>query len=220
LKKGEDMNKYFLCLVFTLSACSSTPRTAIDLDHIGDEKIIQTFGKDDSLKSAQPFRLDGHRYVSTGFTSIPGDHRPEAAIKLATASARAMIGKTISSRLEAFQQSTSEGTADSLQLREVITESSKLDTSEWQPGKVYYEKVKVVSESGVPRLEYRVWAEVTIDEDTFKHEVLDSLRNRQSKTKTSQAFQQAVDKNFNKLLGESSSDEKQRSITSEQPATE
>jgi|GEM_PF-5575748 len=192
-----------LTIAGTLAACSSTPTSVVDLKHIGEEEVIQTYGKDDSLKQAQPFLVESGMVVSTGFVSMNSDgNRPEAAIKMAQIHARAELAKSISVKIENFAQLADEGTsAESVQLRSIATETAKLTANELRPGKVYYEKVRVVSDSGVPRSEIRAWAQVEIPENSFRRHVMDAIRGQAGKTSFSKEFAATVDSNWKKILG-------------------
>lgn len=193
-----------LCLL-GISACSSTSTIKEpDLSKIGQENVIQTYGKDDSLKTAQPFSVDGGIIVSTGFVSFAADgNRPEAGIHMAQMRARADLTKAITLKIEHFAQLAEEGTsADSAQIRSITTEVSKLNANDIRPRKVYYEKIRIISDSGTPRTEYRIWAEATLSEFAFKEHIARALRGESGKPAFSKSFQEVVDKNFEKIVAD------------------
>jgi hypothetical protein len=191
------------------SACSSAPSSVIDLRHIGEEETIQTYGKDDGLKKAPPFIVDSGFVVSTGFVTIPADgNRPEAGVTMAQMQARAELAKAVETKIENFAQLASEGLAtDGAQLRSIATETAKLTANDLRPRKTYYEKVKVISDSGVPRTEYRVWAEVVCDEAMFKRHVMDAIRGQTGKMVYSKAFQESVDSNWKSVVSSNSAND-------------
>lgn len=193
---------YLFILLAVVSGCSSTPKSAVDISKVGEEEVLQTYGKHDDLKKAEPFKIDDHMVTATAMATIPADNgRPEAAIKIAQASARAEVAKSIENKLENYLQVASENaSADTQELHELITEVSKLTANELKPGKVYYEKVKVYGDSGLPRTEYRAWAMVQMDEGQFKRHVVDSLRRQEGKMGLSAEFHKSVKQNWNKLI--------------------
>jgi hypothetical protein len=209
----------FIFTTVTLSACSSAPRNGPDYSHVGEESVIQTQG-DESLKNALPFRLDGNTYISTAFVTIPGDHLVSSGIKMAQASARSLISKTVSAKLSNYIQVSTEGTSgDTQNLREVIDESSSLIANRWLPGKTLVLKVKVIGDNGIPRTENRIYAEMTIESAEFHHQVVESIRSQQTANKASVAFSQAVDRNFQKLIGDDPKAEEKRQPAAEEMKT-
>lgn len=206
LVQREKKMKTNILLVFTmvgiLAACSSTPTGVLDLKHIGEEEVLQTYGKADELKKALPFVVDSGTVVATGFVSLPGDGtRPEAGIKMAQMNARAELAKAVQLKIENFAQLSEEGvSADTTQLRGIATEVAKLTANDLRPRKTFYEKVRVISDSGVPRTEYRVWAEITCSEDQFKRHVMDAIRGQNGKASFSKEFAQTVDANWRQVL--------------------
>ena len=102
----------FLPMVM-LSACSSAPKNdgnTVDLSRIGQEEILQKYGKDDSLKSADPFVVKSGVVTATAMVTIPGDHRPEAGIKMAQAQGTATLATTVERRIETALQVSSDVT--------------------------------------------------------------------------------------------------------------
>lgn len=185
-----------------ITACSSSSVKEPDLSHIGEEEVIQTYGKDDSLKGAQPFRVDGGNIVSTGFVSFSADgNRAEAGIKMAQMNARADMARAIENKIENFAQLAEEGVSiDNAQLRSITSEISKLTANDIRPRNVYYEKVRVISDAGTPRTEYRIWAEAIVSESAFKQHIARALRGETRKPTFSKAFQEAVDQNWKKVV--------------------
>ncbi len=198
-----------ICLI---AACSSAPKSGIDLEHVGKEEIIQTYGKDDSLKEAHSFKVDGGIVTATAMATISGDSgRQEAAIKSAQLRAKAVLAQSISEKLNSYNQFATEGTGyDASQLRELIEESSRLTANEFKLGHTYVERVKIISDSGIPRTELRAWAAVHLDETAYKRLVLDSIRRQQGKATFSEQFAKTVDRNWSKMLSE---DEKAQVVT-------
>lgn len=193
-----------LSILLFVSACSSTPKSLVDLSRVGEEDILQTYGKYDEIKKADQFKMEDRIVTATAMTTISADGgRPEAAVKIAQASARATIAKTIENKLESFLQVANENSSiDSQEMHELITEVSKLTANELKPGKTYYEKVRVYGDSGLPHTEYRAWAQMSMEEAQFKHQVVDSMRRQEGKLGLSEEFHKSVAKNWDKMLTE------------------
>ncbi len=182
--------------------CSSAPKSVVDTDHIGQETVLQEHG-DSSLKNAEPFKIDGGYAVATSQSTLAADGtRLEAATKLAQMRSRAELAHTISVKLESYNQVASEdGSIGSQTMHEIIGTTSKLTAQEFVPGKIYYEKVKVISDSGVPRTEYRVWAEMKLNEAAYKRQVLSAIRDQDGKGPGfSQQFAKQVSDHFDRML--------------------
>src|SRR5258708_6111150 len=143
---GFKFKLSFFVFALAVAGCSSAPKsTSVNLDNIGKEEVIQKFGKDELLKSAEPFVVQGGVVIATSFVTIPSDHRPEAGIKMAQVRGVGTLATTVERRIETALQVSSESTsADAVQMRELIAESSKITANEFKPGRVYYEKVKVI----------------------------------------------------------------------------
>lgn len=190
-----------LSILLFANACSSVPKTSIDLSKIGEEEVLKTYGKDD-IKHSDQFKVENHLVVATGMSTISADNgRPEAAIKIAQASAKGIVAGTIESKLERFLQVASENSSqDSQEMRELISEVSKLTTNELKLGKTYYEKVKVYASNGIPSLEYRAWAEVSMTEEQMKRHIIDSIRKQSGRMGMSEEFHKSVSQNWDKML--------------------
>lgn len=202
----RNLNILFsLTFVCGLSACSSSPKNdgnTIDLSRIGQEEILQKYGKDDSLKSADPFVVSGGLVKATSLVTIPGDHRPEAGVKMAQAQAVSTLATTVERRIESALQIASETTsADAVQMRDLIAQSSSLVANDFRPGHVYYERVRVIGDNGVPRTEYRIWAEMSSDEASFKRHIIDAMRKQEGKATLSSQMTKAVDSQWAKITG-------------------
>lgn len=200
------MNKKYLMVVLGMmmlgAGCSSAPKT-VDLENVGKEEVLKKYGKNDELKEVDQFLIESGVVKATGMATIAADAgRPESAIKIAQANARAIVAKNIQTKLSAFFSVASENTSvDSTEVRELITESTKLIGTEWKIGPTYYERVKIISDNGVPRTEIRAWSQILLDEQIFKKHVIESLRQQEGKMGVSAEFHKSVSKNWEKLIG-------------------
>lgn len=188
-----------------LTACSSVPKNdgnTIDLSHIGQEDVLQKYGKDDSLKTADPFVVSGGIVRATAMTTVPGDHRQEACVKMAQAQATAIISTTVEKKIEtALQIASEDSSQSSVQMRDLIAQSSSLVANDFRPGKTYVERVRVIGDNGVPKTEFRCWAETVAEEAVFKRHLIDSIRKQEGKASMSAEMSKAVDAQWSRITG-------------------
>jgi len=200
------MKKMILLVLPFAAACSSAPKvdgSRVDLANIGKEEVIQTYGKDDSLKSADPFVVQDGIVMATSMVTVPTDNRPESAIRMAQMRGLSTLATTIERRIESATQLANEsGSGDTTQLRELIAESANLVANELKPGHVYYEKVRIIGDNGVARTEYRAWAEMIADEASFRRHIIDAIRAREGKASMSAQMSAAVDRQWSKITSQ------------------
>lgn len=189
--------------ILFLTACSSTPKidgNTIDLSRIGQEEVLQKYGSNESLKTADPFVVSGGIVRATAMTTAPGDHRQEACVKMAQAQATATLSTTVEKKIEsALQVATEDSSQSSVQMRDLIAQSSNLVANDFRPGKTYAEKVRVIGENGVPRSEFRCWAETVAEEAVFKRHLIDSIRKHEGKASMSAEMADAVNKQWSRI---------------------
>lgn len=189
-------------LSLAIVGCSSGTKSVVQVDRIGEEEVLQTYGKHDDLKEAPQFVVDGRTVRAIAMSTINGDSgRPESAIKIAQASARSLVAKTVENKLESHFSAGMEGTSlDATEVRELITESVKMVATDWRIGPTYYERVKIYGDSGVPRTEIRAWAQIELEEQVFKKHVIDSLRRQEGRMGVSAEFHKSVSDHWQKLI--------------------
>ncbi len=202
-------------LALTITACSSTTKSVVDLSHIGETEVLQEHG-DNDLKDALPYEADGNLVTATSMISIPGENRLESGIKMAQMQAKSTLAHTIESSLNSFSQYSAEtSSADSVQMRELIGDTAKVVANEFKLGKVYYEKQKIISDSGIPVTKWKIWAQVYTDEANYKKLVMDAIRKRQGRGQFTAEFAKVVDKNFSQMVeGEDAEKEPTRKAAS------
>lgn len=202
------MNKFQMLIILLLAAstgCSSAPKSAVDLGKIGEEEVIQTYhDKNDDLKTSHPFEVDGGKVIAVGMATIAADSgRIESAVKVAQMRAKSTLAHTISEKLNSYAQFGSEGNSyDADQLRELIEESSKLTANEFKLGRTHVERIRIIGDSGVPRTELRAWSEVYLSLDTYKHLVLESIRQQQNKRSMSDEFLKTVNSSWERMISD------------------
>lgn len=184
--------------------CSSASKhpTPENTSDVVMSRIDDLSHRPDWLKESETFKIKDGMVYSLGSITIPGDHRVEAAYRIAENNAKAAIAGAIEQRLNFIFQNAEEGTAmDSTQARYIGAEASDLLASSIRPGQKYWEKVATTRDSGERITEYKVFAVVTMPEQDFKKAILDSARHREGKGGLSADFAQKVDQHWDKFVG-------------------
>lgn len=195
-------NKIALFLMVAFTGCSSTPQSVVDMRKIGEEEVLSSQG-DKGLMDEEPFKVESGLVTALAMVSSPADgYRQEALVTMAQARCRSTVAKVIQSKLENYLQLSQQNASfDSSDMREVITEVSKITANDWRPtGKPLIQKVKVFSDSGIPHTEYRVWAKLSVDEQSFKRQILSALREQEGKSAMSQDFAKSVSNHWDAVL--------------------
>ncbi len=158
------------------------------------------------LKESEPFLLDSNNVVSLGVTEIPGDHRVDAAYRIAESNAEAAIAGAIQKRLEFLFQNAEEGTGmDERQVRYIAGATTRLVTSSLRPRHRYWEKVVSVSDTGRRLVKYRVFATVEMPGAEFHQAVVEAVRRASGKAGVSRDFSEKVDRQWKRFIEEPSS---------------
>jgi len=187
---------------FVVTGCASNPnRIAYDVPEDRVVSRIDRMGDRPAwLVESAPFMIDGGMVVSLGETEIPGDHRLEAAYRIAQNNAAAGVSGAIEKKLDFIFQNAEEGTGtDMRQVRFIGAEVTRLVTSSLRPGKRYWEKVVHFSDYGMRQTKYRVFATVEIPEPDFRQAIVDSLRRHAGKAGLSAEFAEKVDQQWDRL---------------------
>lgn len=146
------MKKFSLLIcVITIAGCSSTPGSVFSKPEPDQvlSRINDMSSRPSWLDEQKPFEIKNANVVCLGQTTIPGDHRVEAAYAIAENNAKGAICSAIESRLDFVLQNAEEGTAiDSTQVRRIGAEACKITTSSIRPGNHYWEKVAMSTFSG------------------------------------------------------------------------
>lgn len=189
-----------------LSGCSSAPVTGID--HAGEERVLSRIdglgSRPSWLRESEPFTIDGGVVNSIGMTTIPADHRIEAAYRISDNNGKAAVATAIEQKLEFMFQNAEEGTSmDATQARYIGSEASKLTASSIRIGKHYWEKVSIVSQNGTPNVIYKVFNQINMPEQDFKAAIIDAIRSKQGKGHISEEFAKKVDQQWDSFTGQS-----------------
>ena len=192
-------------ILVAMVGCSSAQQKPAAQEEVPDRVVSRIDGMESRptwVKESEPFKVEGGEATSLGSTTIPADHRLEAAYRIAENNAKAGIASTIEQRLDYVFQQANEGTSlDADQVRFIGAEASQLTTSSIHPGKRYYEKVITTTASGETKAIYRVFATVQISEPELKRAVLDAVRKAQGKEGLSAEFSKQVAQHWDRFTG-------------------
>jgi hypothetical protein len=187
-----------LIMLIVLVSCSSKTGHK---NNIPTESVIQRIDELSSrpswLTESEPFKIEDGKVISLGQTTIPLDHRVDAAYRIAENNAKSSISAAIEQRLDFIFQNAEEGTAmDSTQARFIGAEASKITTSSLKLKNRYWEKVYSVDENGKAKTIYKVFATVSMDESDFKNAIMEAIRKSQGKGDLSKDFSEKVEKHW------------------------
>ena len=190
-----------LIMLLVLVSCSSKTVTQ---NNIPTESVIQRIDELSSrpswLTESEPFKIESGKVLSLGQTTIPADHRVDAAYRIAENNAKASISSAIEQRLDFIFQNAEEGTSmDSTQARFIGAEASKITTSSLKLKNRYWEKVYSVDENGKAKTTYKVFATVAMEEPEFKQAIMEAIRKAQGKGGLSKDFAEKVDNHWDKF---------------------
>jgi hypothetical protein len=186
--------------------CASTVKNPIKPE-LDPDKVISRIDDQSArpswLKESEPFRVADGKVFSLGSTTIPGDQRVEAAIRVAENNAKSGVASAIEQKLEFIFQNAEEGAemgAD--QARYIGAEASSLITSSIRPDQRYWEKVATTQDSGERVTRYKVFALVSMPEADFKKAILNATRKAEGKKGLSKGFAEKVEKHWDKFTSE------------------
>ena len=192
--------------VVGLVACSTGPSVKPNSPEAQPDKVLSRIddmsARPSWLKESEPFKIENGVVTSLGSTVIPGDHRVEAAYRIAENNAKAAFASSIEQRLEFVFQNAEEGTSmDTTQARFIGAEASKITTSAIHVDKRYWEKVVSTKDSGERVTSYRVFVVTAMPEAAFKKAVEAAAAKAQGKGTLSADFAKKVDENWDKIAG-------------------
>lgn len=194
-----------LLLVAGFSGCATTSQNSPETTP--DKVLARIDGlteRPNWFSESEAFVIRNGEVASLGSSTIPGDQRIEAAIRIAENNAKAGLCKVLEQRLEFVFQNAEEGASvDATQARFIGSEACKLTTSSMRPGRIYWEKVATTSERGERLARYRVFATITMPEAEFKQAILDAARKQSQGPQFTRAFEKTVNAQWDRLSQES-----------------
>lgn len=195
-----------MSFIVLCAGCASTVKNPIKAETDPDNvisRIDDLSSRPEWLKESEPFRISGGKVYSLGSTTIPGDQRVEAALRVAENNAKAGVANAIEQKLEYIFQNAEEGAeigAD--QARYIGAEASSLITSSIRSDKRYWEKVATTQDSGERVTRYKVFALVSMPEGDFKKAILAATRKAEGKKGLSKNFAEKVDKHWDQFTSQ------------------
>lgn len=200
------MKLIMLSLALFLTACGTSVKNPIKPEIDPDvvvSRIDDASSRPSWLKESEPFRFESGKVLSLGSTTIMGDQRVEAALRIAENNAKAGIAKAIEQKLEFIFQNAEEGAvmgAD--QARYIGAEASSLITSSIHSDKRYWEKVATTKDSGERITVYKTFALVSMPEAEFKKAILNATKKAEGKVGLSKNFSEKVDKHWDQFTSQ------------------
>lgn len=188
------MRHFIFSTILLTSGCVTLPSTSEDQPDVVIQRIDDLDERPDWLQESEPFRVLEGSVTALGATEIPGDHRIDAAFRIAENNGKSLIASSIEQRLEFILQNAEEGTSfDATQARFIGAEAAKLATSSIRPGRRYWEKFATTLDDGRRVTRFRVFATVMIPEKDFKRAVFDAIKKAQGQSGISADFAKKVD---------------------------
>lgn len=188
----------------TLSACSSTP--TVNGVKFEKDETLSTAG-DKSMPDwaeqgeLQPFAIKDGKVYSVGITTIRGDERPEAALRMAESNSRAAIAKNIENRMEFIFQGSEENYGfDSVQAKYVGSEVSSITGHSFSMAGHWWKRYVQTQEDGSRKIFYKVYALSTMAEADLKQAIYQAIHKGEGEHKLGANFQEQVDRQWNRFV--------------------
>ena len=197
-------NLFIASLVaLTFFSCSSQ-KEAVRENNSPSETVISRIDAMPSrpawLKESEPFSVEGSKLVALGSATIPGNHRLEAAFRIAENNAKNIFSNSISQKLSYVFQNAEEGTSMEGNTSSFIGgEVSRLVTSSLRLKNRYWERVHVINENGAPSLIYKVFATVSMEDSEFRSTLDRVLKKAEAKNEISPGMVKKIEKHWDEL---------------------
>jgi len=198
--------KNILVPILLVIACGCSSNQNVQNSNFPDdseleEKVISRIDDLNSrpswFKESEVFKIQDGNVVSLGSAVIHGNHRVDAAIRIAQNNAKGGICGAIEQRLDYVFQNAQEGTAiDSNQARFIGAEACKMTTSSIRNGKIYWEKILSKRDTGERFTQYKVFATVIMSESELKAAIIEAVNKRAGKGGLSKDFAKKVDQHW------------------------
>lgn len=196
------MKRLVLALVAGMAVCACSSKPPVK-GYMEDE-ILST-SNDKSQPSwadeTKPFYIEDGKVYSVGLTTLRGDERPEAGMRISENNARANIARAIQNRMEfIFQNAEENSDYDSRQARYIGSEVSSLTSSAITVQGHWYKRYATSDEDGSRRIVYKIYSLVTMPEDELKKAINKAVNHRVVEQKLSPTFQEQVDRHWDKFI--------------------
>lgn len=196
------LKKLIVLIPLVLSACSSTPPVK-GYEKDATLETLNDSSQPDWADESHPFVLRSGKFYSLGVTTLRGDERPEAGIRIAENNARANIAKTIENRLEFFFQNAEENAGmDSQTSHYIGSEASTLTSHSIRPESNWYARFARSEEDGSRHIYYRIYSLISIPEEDLKKAIDAAINHKVEEHKLSETFQGQVNRQFERIIGD------------------
>jgi hypothetical protein len=190
-----------LLLAYGCSSNQNVQNPNFPTDSELEEKVISRIddltSRPSWFKESEVFQVTDGKVISLGASVIPGDHRVDAAIRIAQSNAKAGICSAIEQRLDYVFQNAQEGTAlDSNQTQYIGAEACKMTSSSIRNGRIYWEKIASRRDSGERFSQYKVFATVQMTESDLKLAIMEAINKRAGKGGLSKDFSKKVEQHW------------------------
>lgn len=172
---------------------------------VPSEKILSRIDGFESrpawLKESEPFSVEGSKMVALGMATIPGDHRLEAAFRIAENNAKNILSSSITQKLSYVFQNAEEGTSmDGNTSSFIGGELSRLSTSSIRLKNRYWEKIYKRNEIGSPTLEYKVYVTVAMENADFLKALDKALKGAEGRREISPDMKEKIKNHWQDLI--------------------
>lgn len=187
------------------TACSSSPKMANGLPFQKDETLSTAGDKPapDWVEQGelQPFVIKSGKVYSVGITTLRGDERPEAGVRIAENNARANFAKSIENRMEFLFQGAEENAGfDSTQAKWIGSEASSITSHSMVAEGRWWKRYSQMQENGDRRIFYKIYSLVTMSEPDLKQAVFKAANKGVANNQVSAEFQKQVSKQWDRFV--------------------
>ncbi len=202
-----------------LNACSSAPKMA-NGESFEKDQILSTAGDKPMPEWAeqgelQPFVVKSGKVYSVGITTLRGDERPEAGLRVAENNARANFAKAIENRMSFVFQNAEENTSfDSVQSKWIGSEVSELTSQNMMPEGRWWKRYAQTQEDGSRRIFYKLYSLVTLSESHLKQAIFKAANKGVAQNQLSPDFKKQAERHWDRFLEGS-----QTPVEGRQPST-
>lgn len=187
--------------VILLAGCSSTK---INGNVYEKDEVLSTLdgsSQPDWANESKPFYVSSGKAYSVGVTTLYGNERPEAGMRISENNARSNFAKTIENRMEfVFQNSEENAGMDSSQARYIGSEFSSLTSHSMTVEGNWYKRYAQSNDDGSRRIMYKIYSLVSMPESDMKRAVDDAIAGRVQKKALSDSFQAKVDTQWDRFV--------------------
>jgi hypothetical protein len=196
------MKKLYLILIpFILTSCASSPKLG-DRSIEKDETLstLNDKSQPDWADELKPFYINGQNVYSVGVTTMYGNERPEAGMRVAENNSRSNFAKTIQDKLEFYFQNAEEnGGMEGTQSHFLGSEVSKLTTHSMRIESYWYKRYASTQEDG-RHIYYKIYALVSMPLKDVQAAMDEALSGKVNEHKLSEDFKAKADAHLSQIM--------------------